>query len=195
MTACLTSDEASFSEAPFVELKPFDDLAVQPLPGIAVNTASDSPAQLGSMETRATQPSAELHPTRPPICIASPFGLNSLAGTLIPETQVPPLRKFKLLYFFAGEKRKGDIHYWMREKCLQENCELIIQELDLLRGGLADDLSAETTQDAWITRLEEFDAVICTPPYSTFSRAPWANSYGPKTAEVQQISSGIPMAG
>ena len=114
---CHTANEATCSEAPFVELEPFDVLSVHPLPGIAVNAASDSSARLSSMETRATQPSAELHPTRPSVCIASPFGLNSLAGTLIPERQVPLLRKFKLLYFFAGEKRKGDIHYWMREMC------------------------------------------------------------------------------
>jgi hypothetical protein len=125
--------------------------------------------------TTATQRSAE-----PLVMPAS--SSESSTGTFV----------FKTVYFFSGAERKGDIRHWLQQECNACNYRLDMVEFDLLRNGLADDLSGSETQKSWILRLKEFDCVIVTPPCGSFSRAQWANNFGPHPVRSSVWPDGFP---
>lgn len=67
-------------------------------------------------------------------------------------------------------------------------------EVDLLRGGLLHDLSSFKVQQKWIRRLDthEFDIVLITPPCSSYSRAQYANKFGPCPVRSSAFPLGFP---
>ena len=115
-------------------------------------------------------------------------------STTVSSLMVPlvHLTVFKCIYFFAGPARKGDLKFWLQEICEEKHIVLQMHEFDLLRGGPGNDLSILGVQQHWINRLEEFNAVVVTPPCSTFSRAPWANSMGPVPVRSARYPDGFP---
>ena len=86
----------------------------------------------------------------------------------------------RVLYLFAGEHRKTSVAAFLREKAVQGKFQVEIEEIDIARND-EDDLSLQSKQDEIIKRIERgaFDAVICTPPCSTWSRVRAANFRGP----------------
>ena len=111
-------------------------------------------------------------------------------STFVPLDSAKPV--FRCVYFFAGPTRKGDVKFWLQEICSRENLILDMCEFDLLRSGTGNDLSAFTVQEKWVSELESYNAVINTPPCSTYSRAPWANSNGPVPIRNVRYPLGFP---
>lgn len=86
----------------------------------------------------------------------------------------------KVLYLFAGESRKTSVASFLKEKAKKEGFHVEIEEIDIMRRE-EDDLSLQSKQEELLRRIraKEFDAVICTPPCSTWSRVRAANMRGP----------------
>ena len=84
-----------------------------------------------------------------------------------------------MLYLFAGKPRQGDM-----TQCLQQQAagrKLHITCVDIQRKPSID-LAKSKERQRLLTRIraQEFDAILLSPPCSTFSRAPWANFKGPR---------------
>ena len=103
-----------------------------------------------------------------------------------------PRTSLKVLYFFAGVVRKGDIRSFMKTTAESRGWSFIMEEIDLLRGGSEHDLSQSTAQNHWIDRIQDYDIIICTPPCCSHSRATWANSFGPHPVRSAQLPDGYP---
>jgi hypothetical protein len=67
-----------------------------------------------------------------------------------------------------------------------------MHEFDLLRPGSDSDLSLIAVQEAWMLRLQEFNAVVITPPCASYSRAQYANSNGPRPVRSAAYPLGFP---
>ena len=80
-------------------------------------------------------------------------------------------RNIKVLYLFAGERRKTSVATYLREMAQQKGFHIDIEEVDIARR-LEDDLSLQSKQEEFLEGIREgrWDAVICTPPCSTWSR-------------------------
>ena len=99
-------------------------------------------------------------------------------------------RRIRLLYFFAGQARKGDVRSYLHELQGTE-CHVDIEEFDLERGQnlLSDEI--------WLPLLRriktgEFDLLLLSPPCHTWSRAPWSNDSGPKPLRSSDWPTGFP---
>ena len=103
-----------------------------------------------------------------------------------------PTRQVRVLYFFAGVERFGDLHYWLKRGCEQRQWELCMTEIDLLRGGDTHDLSDPASAELWMQQVESHDFLLVTPPCSSFSRAVWANGLGPRPVRSAHYPQGFP---
>lgn len=85
-----------------------------------------------------------------------------------------------MLYLFAGESRKTSVASFLKEKAAKGKFHVEVEEIDIMRRE-EDDLSLQSKQEELLGRIRsgEFDAVICTPPCSTWSRVRAANMRGP----------------
>ena len=117
---------------------------------------------------------------------------NSVMDSMLRGGARAPRTSLKVLYFFAGAVRKGDIRSFLMSTAESKGWSFIMEEIDLLRGGSKHDLSLSTAQNHWIDRIQDYDIVICTPPCSSHSRAVWANSYGPHPVRSAQFPDGFP---
>ena len=84
-----------------------------------------------------------------------------------------------MLYLFAGEHRRTSVAAFLKEKATAGKFHVEIEEIDIARDH-QDDLSLQSKQEEIIKRIErgDFDAAICTPPCSTWSRVRAANHGG-----------------
>lgn len=103
-----------------------------------------------------------------------------------------PQSSFACIYFFAGVLRKFDIRFWMEQLCTKHKFRLHMVEVDLLRPGSNNDLAIESTQTEWLDKLGNFNAVLVTPPCSSYSRATWANNRGPCPVRSALFPRGFP---
>ena len=71
--------------------------------------------------------------------------------------------------------------------------QLNVIELDIQRDKRCD-FTRQVVQKKWLQRIDngEFDAVVLTPPCSTYSRAPWANDKGPYPLRSRRYPRGFP---
>lgn len=97
----------------------------------------------------------------------------------------------RVIYFFAGLQRKGDIREWLESACRDLQLELKLEEVDLLRGA-EHDLLNDAAQKAHIQNLGSYDFVLITPPCASHSRATWANSHGPHPVRSKEFPLGFP---
>ena len=84
-----------------------------------------------------------------------------------------------MLYLFAGKPRPGDM-----TECLHQQAwgyKLRMTCVDIQRKPKVD-LARTQERHKLLARIraQEFDAILLSPPCSTFSRAPWANFKGPR---------------
>jgi hypothetical protein len=98
----------------------------------------------------------------------------------------------KMVYFFAGRKRKGDLKECMLKVFEPLNITLLVEEIDLLLGGDEHDLSDTDRQSDFLSKLASYTFVVITPPCLTHSRAPWTNSYGPHPIRSALYPAGFP---
>ena len=70
--------------------------------------------------------------------------------------------------------------WYMRKLSLEYHCKVEVVEVDI-RHGKRYDLSQPKVQKRWLQFITDgrADALLVTPPCSTFSKAPWANDRGP----------------
>ena len=88
-----------------------------------------------------------------------------------------------MLYVFAGLKRKNSVADYLRKKAAKFHVQVEIHEVDIQRSRRMD-LTSPRVQKRHLQAIDSgvYDAVILTPPCSTFSRAVWANDRGPYRA-------------
>ena len=131
--------------------------------------------------SRPVQPETLSAPQLPTDAVTAPTSTDILQGVTL-----------KAIYFFAGPQRKGDIKSWLEDSCKTIPCNLQLVEIDLLRGGLTHDLSVTTSQELWLRNIGSYHMVIITPPCSNYSRAVWANRFGPRPLRSARFPRGFP---
>ena len=83
---------------------------------------------------------------------------------------------------FSGRKRKTSLANVLRQWSSQhEEFDIEVEEWDIANGD-AFDLLNERNRSSLMARLQagEFAMVVMSPPCGTWSRAPWANQFGPR---------------
>ena len=83
---------------------------------------------------------------------------------------------------FSGCKRKTGLANVLRQWSNQhEEFDIEVEEWDIANGD-AFDLLNEHNHSSLMARLQagEFAMVVMSPPCGTWSRAPWANQFGPR---------------
>ena len=105
----------------------------------------------------------------------------------------PMVRVFRVLYVFAGVKRKSDVGSHLQE--LANSCDFTLEchEIDLYRDPTHNVL--ENT--FWKSLVDKvtcryYDIVIITPPCNTFSRSLNANRLGPRPMRSKEWPWGFP---
>ena len=85
-----------------------------------------------------------------------------------------------MLYLFSGVKRRNSVAWYLRRLAKKHGLVIEIIGLDLRYSRKAD-LSQPAVQRRWLQYISSgaVDALLVTPPCSTFSRAAWANDRGP----------------
>ena len=114
------------------------------------------------------------------------------AATTEPEDN--DLDIYKIMYAYCGESRKGDIKECLDELAKKHKVKIVVEEIDLCRGGEVHDLTVDSIVDKLVLSLEEskFDAAIITPPCNTHSRALFANKWGPRPYRSRNHPMGFP---
>ena len=97
-----------------------------------------------------------------------------------------------MLYLFAGQKRKNSVAWHVRKLAKQFHAVVEVIELDL-RHSRKVDFTQPGVQKKWLQLIDSgaVDALVVTPPCSTFSRAPWANEEGPFPLRSSQCLRGF----
>ena len=84
---------------------------------------------------------------------------------------------------FAGPQRDTGIPEVLQRLAATtpKRCSMVVDSFDILRST-SHDLLDKTLQEDLIQKLKNgcYQAVIMSPPCATWSRAPWANEFGPK---------------
>ena len=80
-------------------------------------------------------------------------------------------RILKVLYLFAGRKRKNDIKSRLSLKAIAKQITLQMEELDVLQHGDADDLLEDKVWRAVLEKISagEWDFIVSTPPATTLA--------------------------
>ena len=84
------------------------------------------------------------------------------------------------------------MHHFLRIHCKLMGISLQLVELDILRNAKVN-FALDKVRDFWLMKIKakHFDLVISSPPCSTFSRAPWANLWGPRPIRSQMFPRGF----
>ena len=110
-------------------------------------------------------------------------------------------RRTRALYLFAGEHRQADMGAVLQSAILEFNaldhaCEykVIVDEVDILRGGEAHDLRDPRRQEHFLERIAagDWEIVMAAPPCSAYSRATFTKDGGPKPVRDRQWPEGFP---
>ena len=98
-----------------------------------------------------------------------------------------------MLYLFSGEHRQTSFANNLRKQAAEHGFTLQIDEVDIAFGK-DHDLSVEQNRSEILERLEAgfYDAVVCTPPCSTYTRVRMANMRGPPPLRSKEFPSGFP---
>lgn len=85
-----------------------------------------------------------------------------------------------MLYLFSGRKRRNSLAWFIRRLAKKFHYIVEVVEVDLRHSPKADCTQPEV-QKKWLQFIDSgaVDALVITPPCSTFSRATWANEEGP----------------
>ena len=98
-------------------------------------------------------------------------------------------------YFFSSQSRKSSVGEKLKAMAICQSCSLVLQEVDILKGGAAHDLIDSDSQ----ARLEahirdgEVDVTIIAPPCSSWTRALFRPG-GPKPCRDKADPWGFPHA-
>ena len=96
-------------------------------------------------------------------------------------------------YLFAGRERYNDVEPYITQWAQEyEDIEVKFEEIDILRGGDAHDLSRIDLQKLYLNTATVVDVTLTTPPCSTFSRVLYANGRGPPPGRSRTFPKGFP---
>ena len=100
----------------------------------------------------------------------------------------------KVLFLFAGAKRKGDFGTELRNAAKERFPKVIVHDIDILRGGARDDLLSKAKRTRLLAKIAagEYDMVAASPPCETYSRATFANRMGPRPSRSKAHPWGLP---
>ena len=87
----------------------------------------------------------------------------------------------RILYVFSGKSRKGSVSHWRKKLAKRFSITVEVEMIDIkVRPHL--DLTKESVRKRILLKLQtgNYQAIILSPPCSTFSRAPWSNRKGPR---------------
>ena len=106
---------------------------------------------------------------------------------------LPSSGQFKVLYIFAGMKRKSDLEECITLLCNSAGTSAVVECVDLIRGE-SEDILLPGVWNALLVRIKaaEFQAVVITPPCNTFSRARHSHSQGPPPVRSRVFPMGLP---
>ena len=85
------------------------------------------------------------------------------------------------------------MNHFLIKHCKSHSISLKLVELDILRNARVN-FALDKVREFWLTKIVagEFHLVLSSPPCSTFSRAPWANLWGPKPVRSMEHPLGYP---
>ena len=103
------------------------------------------------------------------------------------------MKEYKILYLFSGTHRQSSFASNMEELAKEANLRVTVVEVDIELGE-EHDLSKDEVKQMWLSRIAsgEFDAVVVTPPCSTYSRVRMANMRGPPPLRSKDFPYGFP---
>ncbi|CAE8707868.1 unnamed protein product [Polarella glacialis] len=109
------------------------------------------------------------------------------------DTQVGTKRTLKVLYLFAGGKRKQSVKDYLLKLAKGRGFSVEVTELDICRQKTMNFARLHVRQ-IWLSKISavEFDSVLSTPPCSSFTRAMWANKLGPSPMRSYDRPKGFP---
>ena len=98
-----------------------------------------------------------------------------------------------VLYLFSGTQRKSSVTSVLQELCHQKGIQCVVHDIDI-QNSPEWDLAKGSVQQSLLQRIKagEFDAVLITPPCSTWSRVRGANCRGPPMIRSRQYVWGFP---
>ena len=98
--------------------------------------------------------------------------------------QATPARKLRALYLFAGKPRKWDMRDCLIKLGYENGGDIHVDCVDLQRKPWTDlSKKREREKIRRLIRSGIYDAILLSPPCSTFSRAPWVNFKGPRPVQ------------
>ena len=109
-----------------------------------------------------------------------------------PPAPVAAQRSLRVLYLFSGTPRRWDMQSCLKQLCATEGLNLEMLCIDIKRKPWID-LSQSRERDKLVEQIKQglFDAIIISPPCSTFSRACWANHRGPRPVRSYKSPKGL----
>ena len=166
-------------------------------------------AEVPTVSAQPDAPTAKSAPARPAVvapkpaparpAVVVPKWINPLLDEALaqhfPQSPIPhpSIRCLRVLYIFAGERRRSDIQECFSTLCSGLGVDLKMLELDTCRDP-AQDVLLESVQKTLIARIEshEFDVVVVTPPCSSWSRALFNRKPGPRPVRDRRHPWGYP---
>ena len=100
---------------------------------------------------------------------------------------------FRVLYVFSGIRRKANLKYWLGLGGKTASMDIVVEEVDVLHGSEHDLLN----EDVWRKlrgriKAGEFDAIVISPPCSTYSRSRLNKRGGPPPLRSRKYPWGFP---
>ena len=141
-------------------------------------------------------PTIRGHASPEPPLIQVSIPANSEAAELMRNDPInentPVVRVFRVLYVFAGVKRKPDVGSHLQE--LANSCDFTLEchEIDFYRDPTHNVLEGKFWKSLDKVTSKYYDIVIVTPPCNTFSRSLNANRLGPRPMRSKEWPWGFP---
>ena len=103
-------------------------------------------------------------------------------------------RVLRVLYLFAGARRKSGLARSLRIACKGTGTAVTVGEIDVLRGGRRHDLLSKKRQAHYRDRIRRgyYHLTAASPPCGSFSRARNAKNGGPKPLRSKKFVRGFP---
>ncbi|CAE8650563.1 unnamed protein product, partial [Polarella glacialis] len=126
-------------------------------------------------------------------CFGNHASYNCTGKVAGPVEGVGTKRTLKVLYLFAGVKRKQSVRDCLLKLARGREFGVEVTELDICRQKTVNFARLHVRQK-WLSKISagEFDSVLSTPPCSSFTRAMWANKLGPSPMRSYDHPKGFP---
>ena len=119
-------------------------------------------------------------------------GLRAAKAPAAQQQKATPDKIFRVLYLFSGTPRKHDMTSCLQEVCRASGYKLSIECVDIQRRPRID-LSYSKQRRRILDKIRSgsYDAILMSPPCSTFTRAVWANFKGPRPVRSYEEPRGL----